>query len=292
MTVTIGNAANGGVPIAFTGVREIEGTRNYSDVNGDPVATRVVICDWEERYTIADYFIGKILDYSGTGSAGMLIYPDCYPRATQLECSEVRIDGYSDISSGTAEFEDGDLAYRYAKISATYTFGRALTWQTSWVATCSSKVDILMIDRIQAGFSFQWARDEQALANDSVAMYINSSDIRIHKGLAGEAEAKAFSTEIGYTNSQAFTIGPKVWAAGELLISGVDIQASAWDQSYYDITVSINAKSPGWSYLWRAGVFELVETIVGNKPLYPETTFSLLFTDTVYVAKNKTGGEI
>lgn len=271
MSVSLGYNVFGDQLATTYGIaREIEGSRSYSESDGEPSATRILICRWYDRDEIVKALLGS------WNSGEIVLYPDSYPGYPQLECSRISYEGYGLIGTGE-ELEEGDEYYKYAKITAEYTMGKSLTWQNVWSAEITGTIEALVIDVSQSIQQFAWDSD-----GDPIPYGINrtcdTAGITITKNLATSSECTEALSLRGSVNTLPVTIGFKGCGEETLLVEEVSIKPSPYAIDYYQITVNCKYRDNGWNYLYRYST-EQWEKVTPD--IYTDASFSIF--DKVYI---------
>jgi hypothetical protein len=115
MSIVVGGATYSGVVIGGVECLELtEGLAEGIDDRG-PYATKKYLCDWANRYALANAMLGFTRGTGGQGGSVQFTHARTYPESPNLFADRVAIEGRGRPSQGTLQ-----LAYPFAVITVEY----------------------------------------------------------------------------------------------------------------------------------------------------------------------------
>lgn len=70
-----------------------------------PVATKKFLCDWADRYTMANGLLGLVTNTGGAGGATTLTNPARYPESNNMFAREISIEGRGKATQGPLQIQ-------------------------------------------------------------------------------------------------------------------------------------------------------------------------------------------
>jgi len=240
------------------------------------VGTRILLCDWGDRFTLKEALLGGSLRAPGGIEVGFTD-PETFPDWPELAAVALEIEPIGKVTEVGSEpdYDFAQLTVRYEPLQ--WTPGSSEADRVKATEVREHSIEVMMMP----GGSFEWAADasntDTAVIHQNTPFYMPVTS-RIFTRSDLEDIPDEVQDEVGKVNDDTF-LGA---AAGEMLYAGATVERKiGYDgENRYQVRYVFKQKDHSWNELFHPvdKVWRGVRRLNGGDELFDEADFDTILT--------------